>query len=273
MYQKVKQRTYEILELAPPGDLASRIFDIFIMTLIFLNLIAVALETVESFWLQYHVYLEYFELFSVIVFTIEYVLRIWSCTVVEDFQAPVKGRIKFILTPLALIDLLAILPFYLPLLISDLRFVRSLRLFRLLRILKLGRYNESLKTLGYVIKSKKEDLIVIFSTVLILLFLASSMIYFVEHDAQPEAFPSIPESMWWGVITLTTVGYGDVYPVTLLGKLMAAMLAILGIGLFALPAGILASGFAEEVEARRIIKIQPLAKNCPHCGKEIHEDG
>ena len=93
----------------------------------------------------------------------------------------------------------------------------------------------------------------------------------MEHEAQPEAFPSIPQSMWWGVITLTTVGYGDVYPITLLGKLMAAMLAILGIGLFALPAGILASGFAEEVEAKRTQKIQPQAKICPQCGKEIHE--
>jgi len=273
MNRKVKKRTYEILELAPPGDLASKICDLFIMTLIFINLVAVALETVDSIWLEYQVYLENFERFSMIVFTIEYALRLWSCTVVEEFKDPVRGRIKFIFTPLSIIDLLAILPFYLPLLIPDLRFVRSLRLFRLLRILKLSRYNESLRTLGHVIKSKKEDLIVIFSTVLILLFLASSMIYFVEHEAQPEAFPNIPESMWWGVITLTTVGYGDVYPVTFMGKLLGALLAILGIGIFALPAGILASGFSEEMEARRNNKIEPQAKICPHCGKEIHEDG
>jgi voltage-gated potassium channel len=148
----------------------------------------------------------------------------------------------------------------------DLRFVRVLRLFRLLRLLKIGRYSESLRTLGGVLKSKKEDLAVSFFALLILLVLISSLLFLFEHDVQPENFPSIPSAMWWGVVTLTTVGYGDVYPVTYAGKILGAFAAVLGIGMFALPAGIVASGFAEALQKRRKVK-----RFCPHCGEDLDE--
>lgn len=266
MYQRVKKRTFEILDIASAGDLSSKIFDVFIMTLISLNVIAVILETVEGLSSQYILYFKIFEVFSVVVFTIEYYLRLWSCTADKRFERPVMGRIRFAWTPLALVDLMAILPFYLPMIFPiDLRFIRAVRLFRLFRLFKLGRYSNSLKTLGNVFKAKKEELIITIFAVSILLVFTSSLIYFVEREAQPQAFSSIPSAMWWGVATLTTVGYGDIYPITPIGKFFGAIIAILGIGMFALPAGILASGFAEEMQRRRKRRI------CPHCGKDIDE--
>jgi len=152
-----------------------------------------------------------------------------------------------------MIDLFAILPFYLPMIIPlDLRFIRAVRLFRLFRLFKLGRYSKALLLLKKVLKEKKEELILIIFVVILLLIIFSSLMYFIEKEAQPEAFSSIPEAMWWGIITLTTVGYGDVYPITPLGKIIGALIAFLGIGIFALPAGILASGLVEIVRRKEM---------------------
>ena len=163
-----------------------------------------------------------------------------------------------------LIDLLSFLPFYLPLVGMDLRIIRAVRLFRLFRLFKMGRYSQSLTKLANVIKSKKEELVITLFSGGVLLIIASSLMYFIEREAQPVVFGSIPNAMWWGAVTLTTVGYGDVYPVTLLGKFVGAFIAVLGIGLFALPAGIIASGFASELQKQKQKKII-----CPHFGKDI----
>jgi voltage-gated potassium channel len=261
---RLKKRVYEILETSSVDDKATRIDDYFLTVLILINVIAVMLETVDELSSQYSLVFEIIEVFSVIVFTIEYILRLWTCNLSPRFKHPITGRIKFAFTPMALIDLLAILPFYLPMLLPlDLRFVRSLRLFRLFRLFKMARYSESLRTVLNVTRSRKEELAISLFVVIVLLVFASSFIYYAEHEAQPEAFPSIPASMWWGVTTLTTVGYGDVYPITYVGRIFGAIIAILGIGMFALPTGILASGFSEEMQKRR------KQKCCPHCGKEI----
>lgn len=202
-----------------------------------------------------------------VIFTIEYILRIWSCTVNASFKNLILGRIRFALTPLMIVDLLAILPFYLPMIISlDLRFLRVLRLIRIFRMFKLTRYSESLKMFGRVLKAKKEELLITGFMILILLIVSSSLMYFVESEVQPQTFSSIPNAMWWGVATLTTVGYGDVYPITPAGKFLGAIIALLGIGMFALPAGLLASGFVEEIQKKRS---KPII--CPHCGKNINE--
>jgi len=266
-HQKIKRRVYKILEVAAPGDRASRYTDILIMTLILLNVIVVILETVEQLSTRYQHIFNAFDFFSVMVFTIEYILRIWSCTTDERFSSPVRGRLRFLFTPMALIDLVAILPFYLPLVVADLRFVRVIRLFRLFRLFKMARYLDSMRTLGAVLKLKKEELTVTFFALMILLIFSSSLAYHVEHEAQPEQFSSIPAAMWWGVVTLATVGYGDVYPITPLGKLIGALIIITGIGMFALPAGILASGFVEEVQTKE----KEQRNVCPHCGKRIDE--
>lgn len=266
-YESLKRRTYQIIERVDENDREGYAFDLFIMALIVLNVAAVLLESVESVAAPLRDFFYAFEMFSVVVFSAEYILRLWSVTADPRYAGAVRGRLRYALTPLALIDLLAILPFYLQFLALDLRFVRSLRLFRLLRIFKLARYSSSMRTLGNVLRAKKEELIVTLFVVLILLVFAASAMYYAEHDEQPDKFSSIPAAMWWGVATLTTVGYGDVYPVTTEGKLLGAVIAVLGVGLFALPTGILASGFAEELQKRR--RAETLL--CPHCGRDVHE--
>ncbi len=260
----VRKRTWEILDVAKQGDRASRAFDIFILSLIALNVVALVLETVRPVYARAPRLFDGFEVFSVVAFTVEYVLRIWSCTVLERFASPVRGRLRFAVTPMALVDLFAILPFYLPFLGVDLRFVRAVRLTRLLRVMKLTRYSEALRAFGRVFKAKKEELLVAAFVMFLLLLFAASLMYFAENDAQPEHFSSIPAAMWWGVATLTTVGYGDVCPVTTLGKVIAAIVSVLGIAMFALPTGILGAGFVEELRAR-----SRLARKCPHCGKHL----
>lgn len=266
MLYRQKARTYELLEKASEGDRASRTVDTFIMGLIALNVAMVVLETVPAFAGKYAIFFERFEAFSVLVFTVEYLLRLWTCTSYPRFGRPVLGRIRYAFTPMALVDLVAILPFYLPMLLAvDLRVLRAMRLLRMLRMFKLGRYSESLQTLGRVLRDKKGELYVTVFVLLIMLVIASSLMYFAEHEAQPEAFSSIPSAMWWGVVTLTTVGYGDTYPVTPIGKVLGAFIALLGIGMFALPAGILGSGFSEEIQRRKGTR-----QVCPHCGRDIH---
>jgi len=261
----VKKRSFEILDTANNGDALSRIFDIFIVVLILLNLAAAILETIDTVSERYGTAFRYVEIFSVIIFTAEYVLRIWTCTIIERFRRPVTGRLRFALTLLPAIDLVAILPFYLPMLIPfDLRFLRMLRLFRVFRMLKMARYFESLRILGNVFRAKKEDLAITVFIILILLMAASSCMYFVENEAQPSAFSSIPQSMWWAIATLTTVGYGDIYPITPVGKFLGAIVSLLGIGIFALPTGIISSGFSEEIGRKKGGTI-----TCPHCGKPM----
>lgn len=247
----VKRRIFETLEKGEGDDLLSKRFDIFIMTLILLNVAAVILETVDSVHDQYAIFFEYFEYISVFVFTIEYLGRLWTCTYFEKYKHPVWGRIKFIFSFMAIVDLLAIMPFYLPLFFAiDGRILRVLRLFRIVRIFKMGRYSTAFNMIVTVVTKRKEELLVTLTIVFVMLILASSLMYYVENEAQPEVFKSIPETMWWGVATLTTVGYGDVYPITGLGKVLGAFIAILGVGIFALPAGIIASGFEAEISKR-----------------------
>lgn len=267
MSPDLKAQIYGILE---PGGEDSRYFDPFILGLITLNVVAVVLGTVESIYRPYASVFDVFEHFSVAVFSLEYILRVWSCTENPNFRSPVLGRLRFMVTPMALVDLLAVLPFYLPSVQSDLRFMRAMRLFRLFRVLKLARYSESLQTFIDVLRLKKEELVLMFFAILILLVISSSLVYEAEHEAQPDAFASIPAAMWWGIVTLATVGYGDVYPETDLGKLIGSIVVILGIGLFALPTGVLASGFA-EVLARKKEKHKMKTMRCPHCGRYIGE--
>ena len=264
---RLRQRIFEILEVADVGDRASRLFDISLLVLILANLVVITLETVDGLTLQYKFYFDACETVSITIFTVEYLLRVWSCTASPDFHHPVLGRLRFIFSPLALIDLVALAPFYLPLLIPiDIRFIRVVRLLRILRLFKLSRYFQSFQVLGNIFKSKRDELLVTLVGVLGLLWLASTLMYFIEHDAQPEAFANIPATMWWGVATLTTVGYGDIYPVTTVGKILGSCISILGIGLFALPTGLLASGFTEELD-RRKLKQATEPRSCPHCGK------
>lgn len=263
----LKKRVWEILEVERPDDERGRVydaFDVFILVLIFLNVVAVILGTVKSVEERFQSTLHWFEVFSVAVFTIEYLARLWACVSQSRYAHPVFGRLRFIFKPMAIIDLLAILPFYLTFFTADMRFMRALRLFRILRIAKLGRYSSSFQLFGRVFRSKKEELFITVMVMLLLIVMSASFMYFAENEAQPDKFPDIPSTMWWAVVTLTTVGYGDVFPVTPLGKVLAMVIAILGVGMFALPTGILGAGFVDEIQKRKAGKTV-----CPHCGEEI----
>lgn len=262
----LKQQVHNLLDLADDGDLRSRAVDLGILGLIFLNVVALTLETVAPIHAMHPAAFTWFERTSLIIFTIEYVLRLWSCTADPRYRRPLMGRVRFVFTPLAIIDLLAILPLFLPLLGVDLRFMRIVRLLRFFRLAKLFRYSRALRLLGRVVLGKREELASIFIVLITLLVIAASLMYFVEHDDQPEKFSSIPQTMWWGVITLTTVGYGDYYPVTGAGKFIAACIAVLGIGMFALPAGLLGAGFVDELQGRESGK-----KSCPNCGHRLED--
>ncbi len=251
MSKSIKKGILNTIDKAEDRNSLSRYFDVFIVTLILLNVVAVILETVESLYQQYELLFIYFEYFSVAIFSIEYVIRVWACTIIDKYKHPFWGRLKYMASIEAIIDLLAILPFYIPKLFAvDARFLRILRLFRLLRVFKLGRYSYAFKSITNVVRNRKEELLTSLAFLLVILILASSMMYYIEHEAQPEAFTSIPATMWWAVATLTTVGYGDIFPITPLGKLLGAFIAILGVGLFALPAGIIATGFESEISRK-----------------------
>jgi voltage-gated potassium channel len=189
---------------------------------------------------------------------------LWSCTADARFGSRGGGRVRFAMRPMSIIDLLAFLPFYLPFLGVDLRSLRVLRLLRVLRIVKIGRYYSSLGLIACVVRSKMEELVLSSALMGLLLVVSSSVLYYCENAAQPESFSSIPATMWWAVSTLTTVGYGDMCPITPLGKFCASIIAILGVAMFALPTGILGAGFVEAIQRPK----EPV-QTCPHCGKRI----
>jgi voltage-gated potassium channel len=288
-----RRRVWEILEVARPGDRASERFDIGIRVLIALNVLAVVLETVPAVGRPLFAAFLAFEVFSVAVFTVEYMARVWSSVESPAFGRPVRGRLRFARTPLALIDLLAILPSLLPMLGMDLRILRGLRLLRLFRILKLTRYSRSLLTMGHVFRRAREPLVITLSATGLAVLIASSIMYYAEHAAQPELFSSIPAAMWWGVVTLTTLGYGDMYPVTTLGRALGGVFAVSGILLIALPTAILGAAFIDVVREDAASPglneatgagdalgpegapgpadaLGPTRDRCPTCGQPVH---
>lgn len=265
---KLKKKIYRLVEKGSHGKKINLIFDYVIMSLILLSVISIILESFKEIRADFKLYLEWFDIFSVTIFSIEYLMRLYISDLTFPSKSRFKSALKFIFSISGLIDLFAVLPFYLPMIIKiDLRFLRTLRLIRILRILKINRYTNSLKIIGNVLKDKKSELAVTgFITFLILIF-ASFVMYYVEGEKQPEAFPNILATFWWAVATLTTVGYGDVYPITGLGKLISGLIALLGIGLVALPTGIIGSGFMDRLKNDK----KDEEKICPHCGKKIKE--
>ncbi|SFK68382.1 voltage-gated potassium channel [Halogranum rubrum] len=261
MDEPVKRRVWAVLN----GDDRSALgvaVNAFILGLIVLNLGIFILETVDPVYERFSGVFRLILQFSLVVFTIEFVLRVWSSTTAPDYAGPLTGRLRFLSRPYPLIDLVAILPFYLGAFV-DLQFLRFLRLFWFLRLFRRDRYVESRRRFVGAYRAQREDLFVA-SAGATTLFVASSVsMYFAEHTAQPEAFSSIPETMWWSIVTLTTVGYGDVVPVTPLGRLLGALTALGGIALFAVPSSILAAGFVKQAGESTAVD------RCPHCGNRI----
>ena len=247
MYLKIQKRTSQLLSKGNVADKPSQYVDMILFILIVLNIAAVCLESVKHIGNEYKVAFNAFEFFSVVIFSIEYVLRVWSAPARNDLGDTTNfiKRMKYIFSFTGLIDFLAIIPSILPYFFGGLD-LRWLRVLRLLRLLKISNYSSALEDFFSAIKADWRSFSAALYLMLIALFLSSALMYIAEHDSQPEKFSSIPETMWWGLITLTTVGYGDVSPVTPLGKIIGAFTAIMGVCTVALLTGIVASAFANQ---------------------------
>ncbi len=244
-----RDRAADLLESGGQGF--GRAIDVFLIALISLNVVAIILESVAEIGSTYRGQFDSFELWSVAIFSIEYLARLWAAPSLDDarFRHPVWGRLRYAVSPAAIVDLVAILPFYLSLIVSvDLRF---LRVVRLVRIFKLTRYSAAMSVILSVLKEEFNAFVGAFFILFVLLILAASGIYLIEHEVQPDAFGSIPAAMWWALVTLTTVGYGDVTPITPGGRVFGGLITVIGVGMVALPAGILASGFSDQIRRRR----------------------
>ena len=250
----VKKYIYEIIQPAEKGSIGSKIFDLFIMALILFSVASVFITTFPISDKAVTV-MTRIEEWSLIVFTAEYLLRIWTADYLYPNNGKVKSRIKYVTSGMAIIDLISILPFFLPMILPvNLVGIRAFRLVRLLRIFKLNRYSDALSSIGEVFRKKSQEIFVSIFFVFILLVISSLLIYYAEHDAQPEQFANAFSGLWWAVATLTTVGYGDIYPVTVLGRILGTIIAIMGIGMVAVPTGILSAGFVEILEQKNSSK-------------------
>ncbi len=253
-----RNRIYQILEFTDPEDRTSRFVSFGIVGLIIVNVLAIVLESIPSLYEAYEKTFFRLEIVSCIIFILEYVLRVWASvedpeTLEDESGTQItngKRRINFMLKPLAIIDFLAFVPIFLQLLFPgvDLRFLRALRL---LRVFKLTRYFQSFEMILEVLHDEWRSLAGTVFIMLVILVIAACGLYYIERDIQPDKFGSIPEAMWWAMAALTTVGYGDAYPITPIGKIIGSIVTLLGIGMVALPSGILASSFSERMRQRR----------------------
>lgn len=247
----LRRTVYHLLGGDGHDDALVKALDWFLIAMIVLNVLAVVLESLEHLSIAHGPAFHAFDLFSVGVFSLEYLLRLWTAVELDDprFRHPVLGRLRWAVSPMAIIDLLAVLPFYLGMFVElDLRAIRVLRV---LRVFKLGRYSMAMSVMVSVARQEGRAISAVLFVMMVVLVFTSSLMYLFEHRAQPHVFSDIPTAMWWSVVTLTTLGYGDMVPITPLGRLLGGFTAILGVGMIALPAGVLASGFSEQMRVRR----------------------
>lgn len=248
---RVRRRVFQLLERAEDGDRLSQLTDGLLVALIVLSATAIILESIDAFYVTYEAPFFWFEAFTIGVFTLEYGLRFWCCVEnAPDDDHPWRYRLRYLCSGAALIDFVAILPFYLMLFGAAGVDMRFLRMFRLLRVLKLTRYSAALNILLQALRENARSLTAAFFILLMVMLVAATGMYHFEREAQPQAFSSIPAAMWWAFATLTTVGYGDITPITAGGRIFGALITVLGLGMVALPAGILASAYTEQLRRR-----------------------
>jgi voltage-gated potassium channel len=262
----MRRRIYEWLTNPRADDAVGRLVNFALLTLIAANVVTSVVETDAEIAASAPGFFLWFERVSIAVFTVEYLLRLWSCTADPRFATPLRGRLRHALRPMSLVDFVAIAPHYVELLLPgtlDLRFLRVLRLLRLLRLMRLRPVAEAFAMLSRVIQAKRIELGVTLAFVMVATVLAAGAMYVIERDQAGTAFSSIPRAMWWAIITITTIGYGDMVPSTALGQVVGGFVAFAGICALALPVGILSSGFVDEVNLRRKAAESHV---CPHCG-------
>ena len=239
--KSIKNKIFKIIQPADNSSIISKMFDLVIVTLILINTVTIIAATFSLSALKIRIFL-IIEIVSVIIFSVEYILRLWTADLLYHEK-------KLFFSPMAIVDLLAILPFYIPFLLPiDLRILRLIRLLRLFRLFKMNRYTSGLSSIGNVLKKKSDQLVSSIFVVFLLMIISSVIMYYFENPVQPDVFSNAFSGLWWAISTFTTVGYGDIYPLTVAGKIFSAIIALLGIGLVAVPTGIISAGFMENIE-------------------------
>ena len=246
-----RQKVYSLLNPTPTSGELHHIIDHVIVISVLLSVVSIILETVP--WIHDPFRWEFYsiEIVTVIIFSLEYIGRVYSCCELEKYQRPVVGRLKYMFTIGALIDLVAVLPFFIGLIFHEAFDLRFLRVFRLSRLLKLTRYTGTLNTMYKAIYRERRVLFAAAFMMILLVILTASLGFEFEHAAQPDKFDTIPDAMYWAVITLASVGYGDLTPITPMGKAMTVVISLIGIGIFAIPAGLMASAFTDQLRIDR----------------------
>jgi voltage-gated potassium channel len=252
-----RARIFHVLHKPSPNNPAARYANYFLAFLIASNAVFVALETLPSIGSHFAKEFKAFEAVSTALFTIEYLSRLWVCVEQSRYASPVTGRLRYAIHPLPLLDLVVILTFWLPI---DLRFLRVARMVRLLKVLKLQHFEESFEKIATGLKRRAALMVVIVTMMLLCIYASASLVFQLEHHAQPAVFTSIPATFWWAIETLTTIGYGDMVPITPIGKFFSGLIAVFGIGIFALPTAIVTAVIVEAGVS------DPLPTACKHCG-------
>jgi voltage-gated potassium channel len=281
-HKQLKKRIFDIIQIGNVSDLPSRLFDIFITVIIAISLVVTILTTYDELG-KYRTVLDVAEIVTVVIFTVEYILRIWT----SEFRYPKKSRLraalKFIFSVEGLIDLFTFLPFYLPIVFpAGAVAFRVFRVIRIFRLFKLNQRYDAFSIITDVLNEKKKQLFSSMVMILILMVASSLCMYSLEHEAQPEVFKNAFSGIWWASSTLLTIGYGDIYPITLGGKIMAIVISFLGVGMVAVPTGIISAGFVESyskihrivyMEEERPIRFltSTVGKNHKWVGKRVKE--
>jgi voltage-gated potassium channel len=260
--KNIRSTLFHILHKPSPTNPVARYVNYFLAFLILTNALCVSLETVPSIAANYGQLLKTFEAVSTGLLISEYMARLWVCVEQARYSAPLRGRLSYALHPLPLLDLLVIVTFWWTV---DLRFLRVARMVRLLKVLKLDHFEKSLERITTALRKRRELLIVSITMMGLSIYASASLLYQVEHAAQPTIFSSIPATFWWAMETLTTIGYGDMVPKTYLGKLFAGVISIFGIGIFALPTAIITAAIVEAGVS------DPEPVICKHCGRSEHQ--
>ena len=251
-FQRLEKSLYYLVDENDERNRLSKGVNYFLMALIVLTVGEMALETDKSIYKPYEEYFKIFDFFTLMVFTVEFVIRIMTAHLDHENKGKTRWQsIKNYMTSFAgIIDMVSIFPFYLNL-AFDGRILRMLKLARLFRVFKIARYNESMKDIIEVIRAKRSEIGVIMGLIIIIMIISAFLMYYAENEEHPDVFPNVLSCLWWSIVTMTTIGYGDVYPLTGVGKIIGSVMALLGIGLVAMPTGIISAGFLEKVNERK----------------------
>ena len=274
IYQKIKRRVFEILDRAKPGDTASRIIDIFIMTLIIVNILAIFIETFDIPQSLQH-FLDIFETISVLTFTVEYILRLWVAPYQYPDLPPWRARIKYLFTFMAIVDLLAILPYYLPMYLDD------LRILRIYWLIKANRHLIALRKVVKVIKAKKSELLSSLFVLFIMMMVCSILMFSFEREVQPKVFNTALDGLWYAISIFSFAWLGDIWPITIPGRILGGFMAILGMAVVAVPTGIISSGMfedaqeeAEAAEVKETLKLlKQMKKDLDEIKRKVDKSG